>query len=216
MTKYRTILIFGPPGSGKGTQGKTLGTLPGFFHCACGDVFRAIDIRTSVGAAFLEYSSKGQLVPNELTINLWQAHIVNACNSGKYNSEKDYLVLDGIPRNKAQAQIMDPFLDVRMVFNFYCSSRRTLIERIRRRAIKENRPDDASEVVINRRLDVYETESQSLTRHYPSHNVFNINAMPLPHLVLEGILGLVAAGEADADLRIGGQSARLYLEEVRK
>ena len=60
MTKYRSVLVFGPPGSGKGTQGRALGTLPGFFHCACGDVFRSIDVHTELGAAFLSYSSKGQ------------------------------------------------------------------------------------------------------------------------------------------------------------
>ena len=60
--KYQTYILFGAPGSGKGTQGRTLGSIPRFFHCACGDVFRAIDTRTKVGRAFLEYSSKGQLV----------------------------------------------------------------------------------------------------------------------------------------------------------
>src|SRR5213592_3638218 len=61
--RYNTFILFGAPGSGKGTQGKTLGTIPRFYHCACGDVFRSIDTRTKVGKAFLEYSSKGQLVP---------------------------------------------------------------------------------------------------------------------------------------------------------
>ena len=65
-TKYRTYLIFGAPGSGKGTQGRTLGTIPRFFHCACGDVFRSIDTRTSLGKAFLEYSSRGSLFPMRL------------------------------------------------------------------------------------------------------------------------------------------------------
>ena len=66
--KYQTFLLFGAPGSGKGTQGKTLGTIPRYYHCACGDVFRSIDTRTKVGKAFLEYSSKGQLFR---TISQW-------------------------------------------------------------------------------------------------------------------------------------------------
>ena len=70
MMRYNTFILFGAPGSGKGTQGKTLGTIPRFFHCACGDVFRSIDTRTKVGKAFLEYSSKGQLVPDEITVEL--------------------------------------------------------------------------------------------------------------------------------------------------
>ena len=74
--KYKTYILFGPPGSGKGTQGKTLGSIPRFYHCPCGDVFRSIDTRTKVGKAFLEYSSKGQLVPDEITVELWPTSTV--------------------------------------------------------------------------------------------------------------------------------------------
>ena len=52
--RYNTFILFGAPGSGKGTQGMTLGTIPRYYHCACGDVFRSIDTRTKVGKAFLE------------------------------------------------------------------------------------------------------------------------------------------------------------------
>ena len=76
--KYKTFLLFGAPGSGKGTQGKTLGTIPRFYHCACGDVFRSIDTRSKVGKAFLDYSSRGQLVPDEITVELWREAIVAA------------------------------------------------------------------------------------------------------------------------------------------
>ena len=77
MQKYRTYLIFGAPGSGKGTQGKILGAIPRFYHCACGDVFRALDTRTELGQAFIEYSSRGQLVPDDLTVKLWKARIAD-------------------------------------------------------------------------------------------------------------------------------------------
>ena len=59
MDKIKTILLFGAPGSGKGTQGKMLGTLPGFRHLACGDVFRSIDLNSEVGKVFLKHSSQG-------------------------------------------------------------------------------------------------------------------------------------------------------------
>jgi len=72
MMKYNTFILFGAPGSGKGTQGKTLGTIPRLYHCACGDVFRSIDTRTKVGKAFLDYSSKGRLVPDDITVELWR------------------------------------------------------------------------------------------------------------------------------------------------
>src|SRR5436309_1991173 len=83
--RYNTFILFGAPGSGKGTQGKTLGTIPRFYHCACGDVFRSIDTRTKVGKAFLEYSSKGQLVPDEITVELWR-EAIDAAVSRLYSS----------------------------------------------------------------------------------------------------------------------------------
>ena len=85
MMRYNTFILFGAPGSGKGTQGKTLGTIPRYYHCACGDVFRSIDTRTKVGKAFLEYSSKGQLVPDDITVELWREAIDSAVEAHKFN-----------------------------------------------------------------------------------------------------------------------------------
>ena len=72
MQKFKTILLFGTPGAGKGTQGKILGKVPGFFHLACGDVFRSLDMGSDLGKQFIAYSSRGELVPDELTIELWR------------------------------------------------------------------------------------------------------------------------------------------------
>src|ERR1700759_4521988 len=88
--KYRTYLLFGPPGSGKGTQGKTLGSIPRFFHCPCGDVFRSMDTRTRVGKAFLDYSSKGQFVPAEIRSELWRAGIDAAWEATKSKPNIDF------------------------------------------------------------------------------------------------------------------------------
>src|SRR5438552_13508178 len=100
--KFRTILLVGAPGAGKGTQGKILGTIPNFFHCACGDVFRSLKADSSIGEVFLEYSSRGQLVPDEPTINLWRLFIDNSTRNGRFHPQADTLVLDGIPRNVNQ------------------------------------------------------------------------------------------------------------------
>ena len=70
VQRFKTFLIFGAPGSGKGTQGQVLGAVPRFFHCACGDVFRSLDTRTEIGQEFLRYSSQGLLVPDDLTVRL--------------------------------------------------------------------------------------------------------------------------------------------------
>src|SRR4051812_41030610 len=123
MDRYRTYLLVGAPGSGKGTQGKTLGDLPRFFHCACGDVFRSIDTRTAVGQAFLEYSSRGQLVPDEITIELWLARIKAAVENHVFKPDLDHLVLDGIPRNANQARLMEQLVAVEKVFHLDCPSR---------------------------------------------------------------------------------------------
>ncbi len=58
--KIKAVLLFGAPGSGKGTQGRMLGVLPGFVHVACGEVFRSIDLNSEVGKVFLKYSSRGR------------------------------------------------------------------------------------------------------------------------------------------------------------
>src|SRR5215207_9388872 len=141
--KYCTYLIFGAPGSGKGTQGKILGAIPRFFHFACGDVFRALDTRTTLGQAFLEYSSRGELVPDDLTVRLWQARIADMVRSHQFKPDIDVLVLDGIPRNVGQARIMEEIIDVRKVFHLACPDRPALVSRLKKRALKENRFDDA-------------------------------------------------------------------------
>src|ERR1700736_3057625 len=134
LMRYNTFILFGAPGSGKGTQGKTLGTIPRYFHCACGDVFRSIDTRTKVGRAFLEYSSRGQLVPDESTVELWKAQIDAAVNSPIFKPDIDTLVLDGIPRNVGQARIMDELIDVQKVFHLSCPNRDALFARLKKPA----------------------------------------------------------------------------------
>jgi adenylate kinase len=193
-TKYRTYLIFGAPGSGKGTQGRTLGTIPSFFHCACGDVFRSIDTRTSLGKAFLEFSSKGQLVPDEITVELWRVSIQHCVDSQQFQPDVDYLVLDGIPRNVGQAELMDPFIDVKRVFHLSCPDRNKIVARLKRRAIKDNRLDDANEEVIRQRLDTYQRESKPLLDHYNNNLIVNIDATEPPILVLNTILSHIVSG----------------------
>jgi adenylate kinase len=189
--RYNTFILFGAPGSGKGTQGKTLGTIPRYFHCACGDVFRSIDTRTKVGRAFLEYSSKGQLVPDEVTVELWQEAIAAAVDAHKFKPDIDTLVLDGIPRNVAQAKIMEELIDVKKVFHLSCPNRETLFTRLKKRALKDNRLDDANEQVIQRRLDTYETESKPVLSHYAKETITVVDATQSPSKVLFDILASV-------------------------
>jgi adenylate kinase len=186
--RYQTYLLFGPPGSGKGTQGMTLGTIPRFFHCACGDVFRSIDTRTELGRAFLEYSSKGHLVPDEITVKLWKARIDAAVDAHTFKPDIDTLVLDGIPRNVGQAKIMDDLIDVQKVFHLSCPDRAALFARLKKRALKDNRLDDANEDVIKRRLATYENESKPVLSYYGHDRITCIDATQPPSKVLMHIL----------------------------
>ncbi len=186
--KYRTILLLGAPGAGKGTQGKILGTIPNFFHCACGDVFRSLKHDSDVGQVFLEYSSRGQLVPDEPTIQLWRSFIETSTKTGRFHPEQDTLVLDGIPRNVPQAEMLKDTLNVVSIFYLRCTKIDQLVERLQRRALKENRLDDANMDVIRKRLKIYEKETKPLLEFYGKKLVRRINADQTPAEVLFDIL----------------------------
>ena len=189
--KLRTFLFFGAPGSGKGTAGHALGTVPRFYHMACGDVFRQLDTRTAIGQEFVRYSSRGQLVPDDVTIRLWRAALDSRVDSHLYKPDIDFLVLDGIPRNIAQAKILEDHLNVFQVFHLACPDRVKLAERLRKRALKDNRLDDASDEVIARRIKTYEEESRPLLAHYPKDLIHVIDALQPPAVVLSEILNRI-------------------------
>jgi adenylate kinase len=190
--KYRTILLFGAPGSGKGTQGKILGEVPGFFHFACGDAFRNLRIEDPMGRIFIEHSSRGELVPDEATIALWSKNINASTVDGEFEPSRDTLVLDGIPRNTHQAQMICDTLDVKAVLYLSCPDQTKMIERLQRRALRENRLDDANLDVIRRRLDTYERETRPVLDYYGPNLVHTIDAAQSPLNVLRAILDIVA------------------------
>jgi adenylate kinase len=192
MKKYRSILLFGAPGAGKGTQGKILGVIPNFFHCACGDVFRNLRADSPLGKIFIDYSGRGQLVPDEPTIELWRQSIENNTKVGRFHPGQDTLVLDGIPRNVRQAEILKDTLDVVAVFLLKSADEKKLINRIQRRAVKENRLDDANLDVIRDRLHVYEKETKPVLNFYGKKVVHQINADQSPAKVLADILHIAA------------------------
>lgn len=172
--------MLGAPGSGKGTQGKVLAAIPRFFHCACGDVFRQLDTRTELGQRFVEYSSKGELVPDELTIELWKDRIDKCADSGLYKADLDILVLDGIPRNQHQAEMLAEYIEVTQVFHLSCPDREELVRRMRKRALKDNRMDDAKEEVIRARFDTYEEETKPILDFYPDEIICELDAAQTP------------------------------------
>ena len=192
-TKRPAFLILGAPGSGKGTQGKILGSIPRFFHCACGDVFRSLDTRTAIGQRFVHYSSRGELVPDELTIELWKAQVDNWSDSHVYKPDIDFLVLDGIPRNVPQAEMISNFLEIHQVFHLSCPDREELARRMRKRALKDNRIDDASDRVIQQRIATYEAETKPILEYYSGGLVTEIDATQPPVEVLNDIISKIVS-----------------------
>ena len=190
--KYRTVLLFGAPGSGKGTQGKIIGKIPGFFHFACGDAFRNLRIEDPIGRIFIEHSSKGGLVPDEATIALWAKNIKASTGDGEFDPTRDTLVLDGIPRNVSQAKMLSDTLDVKAVFYLSCPDQTQMVERLQRRALRENRLDDANLDVIRRRLETYDSDTKPVLDFYGKPVVHTIDATQSPLEVLRIILDTVA------------------------
>ena len=94
-SRYQTILLFGGPGSGKGTQGQLLGALPNFVHVSSGDIFRGLSPQSSIGQEFRSYSSKGLLVPDELTVRVWQRYMTGLEHLEKFVPQYHVLVSDG-------------------------------------------------------------------------------------------------------------------------
>jgi adenylate kinase len=190
--RYKSVLLFGAPGRGKGTQGKILGSIPGFFHSACGDVFRTLDLQSEMGRIFWQYSSRGELVPDQFTVKLWKDFIKGMEMTHQFHSENSLLVLDGIPRNKAQAELLDDTLDVVKVIYLVCADMKKMIERLRRRALKENRFDDANDQVIQHRLEVYEHETKPVLEHYPQDKIARVDATANQLTVLSEIIKVLA------------------------
>ena len=190
--KFRTILLVGAPGAGKGTQGKILGTIPNFFHCACGDVFRNLTIDSELGRIFVRYSSKGKLVPDTYTVRLWRDTVKAQTQLGRFDPERDTLVLDGIPRNLHQAKMLQDALDIVAVFNFICPDENQLAERLQRRALRDNRLDDANIEVIRKRLAIFEKETRPILDYYGPELVHTIDSTQTPINVLRDILRVLA------------------------
>lgn len=190
--KYRAVLLFGAPGSGKGTQGKILGTIPHYYHFSCGEVFRNVRSDSEIGKIFLKYSSKGQLVPDEHTIRLWRKTIEGAEAVGRFNREVDIMVLDGIPRNLSQARMLSDVIDVKAMFYLSCPDINKLVERIQRRALSENRLDDTNIDVIRQRLDTYDRETKPVLDFYGKDLIHTIDSTQTPINVLRDILRVLA------------------------
>jgi adenylate kinase len=147
-------------------------------------VFRSLDINSTEGREIYKYSSQGMLVPDETTIRVWKRHLDALTVLSHYKPHEDLLILDGIPRNRRQAEIVETHLEVLKIVHLRCSDTEAMIHRIRRRAIRENRVDDAQEEIIRKRFQVYIAETRPVLEYYSPKLIAEVDAIGSPAEVL--------------------------------
>jgi adenylate kinase len=175
-TRYRTHVLFGMPGSGKGTQGAVLGQLPDLVHISMGDIFRKIPKYGRIGREIEQYTSQGRMVPDDLTIRIFKRHLHIQEMQELVQPEQNTLILDGLPRSYAQAEMLDNVLDVVQIFHLGIRDTKLAMERLKVRALRENRLDDMNEEVIRRRLSTYYEDTYKTLSFYPPEIVYDIDA----------------------------------------
>lgn len=185
--KFRAVLLFGAPGVGKGTQGRTLGQLPGLFHLSTGEIFRSLDPDSSEAREVAGYTSRGELVPDELTIRIVRNAFDREIAAGRFHPDEEVLLLDGIPRNVRQAELFDETVEVLCILYLAGSDREAMVRRLKQRALQEGRTDDADEAVIRHRFEVYRRDTEPMLRYYPDNLIAHIDALPTPLEVLRDI-----------------------------
>lgn len=165
------IVLFGPPGAGKGTQAEIIKSKYNLVHISTGDVFRYnIKNQTELGKKAKSFIDKGALVPDEVTIHMLAAevdqHIANAAG----------FIFDGFPRTEAQADALAALLnekntEVHAMISLEVEDE-VLVQRLLERGKTSGRADDADEKVIRNRIHVYYNETAVLKKYYQAQDKF--------------------------------------------
>ena len=164
------LVLFGPPGAGKGTQATRLVEKYHLVHLSTGDIFRSnIKEGTDLGQLAKSYIDKGALVPDEVTIGMLEAEV----NS---NSNAKGFIFDGFPRTSAQAEALDAFLsskdtEVSSMLALEVEENE-LITRLLERGKSSGRADDQDAEIIKNRIRVYENETAVLKTYYANQSKF--------------------------------------------
>jgi adenylate kinase len=162
------IILFGAPGTGKGTQSPLLVEKYGLIHISTGDLFRyEISQKTKLGLEAKSFMDAGRLVPDEVTLGLFQ-------NKLEAHPKAKGFIFDGFPRTVAQAEALDKLLtDKNMPLNAFVElavPENLLIDRLLGRGEKSGRADDSNELVIKKRLAVYQQETAVVANYYQQKN----------------------------------------------
>lgn len=164
------LVLFGPPGAGKGTQSSQLIDRYDLVHLSTGDIFRYnIKEGTELGVLAKSYIDKGALVPDEVTISMLEAEV-------NCHSDAKGFIFDGFPRTTAQAVALDVFLSSKGIKITAMLALEVdeseLVSRLLERGKSSGRADDQNADVIKNRIQVYETETAILKDYYASQNKF--------------------------------------------
>ncbi|MFK7950322.1 MAG: adenylate kinase [Saprospiraceae bacterium] len=154
-----TLILFGPPGSGKGTQAVNLVEKYGLLHISTGDMFRSeMKNKTPLGLEAKSYIEKGELAPDSVTIGMLK-------NKMEANKDVKGYILDGFPRTVPQAEALDEVLEVTALVALEVADE-VLIERLQGRAITSGRADDADVNIIKNRIEVYKSQTSIVAEYY--------------------------------------------------
>lgn len=185
---FRSILLFGPPGSGKGTLGKFLSSAGNHFHLSSGDIFRGLSPESPAGKLYHSYAGKGLLLPDEVTVEIWHHYVQGLIATNRYFPSQQYLLLDGIPRTLKQAELLEKYIDVVQIILLDVKNTEVLIKRMQRRALIEKRFDDGDAEVFRTRMEIYQKDTLKVLTHYPKKLLSSFNADQPPLQVLRDVL----------------------------
>lgn len=186
--KFKAIAIFGPPGSGKGTQSKVLGGMGRYLHLSTGDMFRGLDPLSDLGKQAHAVLATGKLLSDELTVQIWHDFVRGWIQSGKFDPKSQGLFLDGIPRTGAQVSLVEEYVEIEKAVILEVPNHQVLINRLKNRGKIEGRSDDMDEAVLKTRLEVYEQQTQEVIDKLDPSKVIKVNGNQKPLEVLRDIL----------------------------